>query len=273
MKLRFVIVLPLAVLPLLLSTGCVTPTGEQPNVLTTEEEIKLGATMSAEIDKEESPLKINAIQVYVRKIGERLADQSPRHDVPYSFTVIDNPDVVNAFALPGGHMYVYTGLMLMCDNEAQLASVMAHEIAHVAAKHHGEAYTRQRMIDGVRALILGPRNSALAAGGSGILGQLFQLQFSRVQENEADYIGMDILFRAGYKPEAMVDFMQKLASFEQEQGARPQPRALQFFASHPATTDRIAHLNALLQRYPVELRNLSPTYFERYKVNILDVLN
>ena len=74
MKLRFVILLPLAVLPLLLSTGCVTPTGgEQPNVLTTEEEIKLGATMSAEIDKEESPLKNNAIQVYVRKIGERLA--------------------------------------------------------------------------------------------------------------------------------------------------------------------------------------------------------
>ncbi|MCC6797521.1 MAG: M48 family metalloprotease [Candidatus Hydrogenedentes bacterium] len=273
MKLRFLKILSLAALPLLFSTGCVTPTGgEQPNVLSTEDEIKLGATMSAEIDKEEKPLENNAIQVYVRKIGERLADQSPRQDVPYSFTVIDNPEVVNAFALPGGHMYVYTGLMLMCDNEAQLASVMAHEIGHVAAKHHGEAYTRQQMIDAVRAVLLGPRNSAMASGGSQILGQLFQLRFSRAQENEADAIGMDILFRAGYKPESMVDFMQKLASYEQEQGGRPQPRALQFFASHPATADRITHLNALLQRYPVEIRNQSPTYFERYMTNVLDVL-
>lgn len=279
MKSHTYIFLPVTLLVLLFASGCVTPTGgEQLNVLTTEEEIQLGKTMSAEVEKEETPLKNNAIQVYVRTIGERLADQSPRQDVPYEFTVIDNPEVVNAFALPGGHMYVYTGLMKICDNEAQLASVMAHEIAHVAAKHHGEAYTRQLMLERVRELIVARGAGPGTAAGTQVLGQLFALKFSKVQEQEADRMGMDILFRAGYKPESMVDFMRKLAAYEQEQGggARPSGPVLRFLvnltASHPATADRIANLDNLLLQYPVNIRNQSPTYFDRYKVNVLDVL-
>ncbi|MCC6153820.1 MAG: M48 family metalloprotease [Candidatus Hydrogenedentes bacterium] len=279
MKSHTYIFLPVTLLVLLFASGCVTPTGgEQLNVLTTEEEIQLGKTMSAEVEKEETPLKNNAIQVYVHTIGERLADQSPRQDVPYEFTVIDNPEVVNAFALPGGHMYVYTGLMKICDNEAQLASVMAHEIAHVAAKHHGEAYTRQLMLERVRELIVARGAGPGTAAGTQVLGQLFALKFSKVQEQEADRMGMDILFRAGYKPESMVDFMRKLAAYEQEQGggARPSGPVLRFLvnltASHPATADRIANLDNLLLQYPVNIRNQSPTYFDRYKVNVLDVL-
>ncbi len=258
---------------LTVATGCVTPAGGNgPNILSTEEEIQLGQKMSAEVEKDEKRLNNPKIQAYVRSIGERLAEQSPRQDVPYEFTVIDNPEVVNAFALPGGHMYVYTGLMTMCDNEAQLASVMAHEIGHVAAKHHGETLTREFMIDRVRSLIVGRFDSAGAAAGTQVLGQVFSLQFSQAQEREADRLGMDFLFRAGYKPEAMVDFMRKLAQYEQEQGGGSQPRFLRFLASHPATADRIASLDALVQTYPLELRNQSPTYFERYKANALDKL-
>ncbi|NUM53319.1 MAG: M48 family metalloprotease [Candidatus Hydrogenedentes bacterium] len=270
------LVLSAAVLPVIvlsLASGCVTPDPEHRlNLLSTEEEIQLGEKMSAEVEKSEKTLNNAAIQTYVRKIGERLADQSPRQDVPYAFTVIDNPEVVNAFALPGGHMYIYTGLMKICDNEAQLASVMAHEIGHVAAKHHGETLTRQMGYQVLADLILGPSSPQRQRALAQLATNAVAMHFSRDQEHESDRIGMDILFRAGYKPEAMVDFMRKMAQYEQENGGGRQPRFLQFFASHPATTDRIANLDALVQRYPLDLRNQSPTYFDRYKANVLDVL-
>jgi predicted Zn-dependent protease len=259
---------------LAVATGCVTPVeGNGPNILSTEEEIQLGQKMSAEVEKDEKRLNNPKIQAYVRSIGERLAEQSPRQDVPYEFTVIDNPEVVNAFALPGGHMYVYTGLMTMCDNEAQLASVMAHEIGHVAAKHHGETLTRQMGYQVLADIVLGRNSPQGAQALAQLVGNAAAMHFSREQEREADRLGMDFLFRAGYKPEAMVDFMRKLAQYEQEQGGGPQPRFLQFLASHPATVDRIASLDALVQTYPLNLRNQSPTYFERYKANVLDRLN
>ena len=267
-----IVVLPwLMVLPCI--SGCVTTSeGDRPNILSTEEEIQLGQKMAAEVEKDEKRLNNSAVQTYVRKIGERLAQQSPRKDVPYEFTVIDNAEVVNAFALPGGHMYAYTGLMKMCDNEAQLASVMAHEIGHVAAKHHGETVTRQMGYQVIADIILGKSSPQRAQALAQLAANAAAMHFSREQEREADRLGMDFLFRAGYKPEAMVDFMRKLAQYEQAQGAGPQPRFLQFFASHPATVERIASLDALVQTYPLDLRNQSPTYFDRYKANVLDVL-
>ena len=277
---RGAIGLTFAVAALLIAgSGCVTPgTGQQINVLSTAEEIEIGKKMSAEVEQSEDRLDNTAVQAYVRRIGERIAGQSPRKDVPYEFTVIDNDDVVNAFALPGGHMYIYTGLMKLCDNEAQLASVMAHEIGHVAAHHHGETLTREMMIERVREFMLGPKASAATAAGGQVLAQLFQLKFSKIQEQEADRLGMDILFRAGYKPEAMVDFMRKLAQYEDSHrgGQRPNSPGARFLtnllSSHPAALDRVAYLETLLQTYPVELRNQSPTYFDRYRKNVLDVL-
>ncbi|MBM3289349.1 MAG: peptidase M48 [Candidatus Hydrogenedentes bacterium] len=263
----------------MLGTGCITPTGgEQPNMLSTDEEIQIGRKMAEEVEKEEKRLDNPGVQAYVRGMGERIAAQSPRKDVPYEFTVIDNDEVINAFALPGGHMYVYTGLMKMCDNEAQLASVMAHEIAHVAAKHHGETLTRQYRYEALMNLVLGTDRTQAQQVLSQLAGAGFALTFSRAQETEADRLGMDFLFRAGYKPEAMVDFMRKLAQYEAEQGGGQQTSrpilsaVMRLTASHPATTDRITNLDALVQTYPLELRNQSPTYFERYKKNALDVL-
>ena len=266
--------IPLLVLFLIATAaGCLTTTNENAlNVLTTEEEIQLGRKMSSEIEKEEKRLDNPAIQTYVRRIGERLAQQSPRQDVPYEFTVIDNPEIVNAFALPGGHMYIYTGLMMMCDNEAELASVMAHEIGHVAAKHHGETLTRQMGYQALADIILGRNASQGVQAVSQLAANAAAMSFSRAQEREADRLGMDFLFRAGYKPEPMVDFMRKLAQLEQEQGEGRQPRFLQFMASHPATEERIASLDAFVQTYPLDLRNQSPTYFDRYKVNVVDKL-
>ncbi len=253
--------------------GCVTPgEGPQPNRVSTAQEIEIGKQMAAEVEKDEKRLNNPAIQNYIEQIGQRLAKQSARQDVPYEFTVIDNPDIVNAFALPGGHMYIYTGLLKMCDNEAQLASVMAHEIGHVAAYHHGETLTRQMNTELIQSILVGNSRSELAKAGLQIAGATGAMWFSRAQEREADKLGMDYLFRAGYKPEAMVDFMQKLAQYEQQQGGSPQPGFLKFFASHPATADRIANLNTLMLQYPLDMRNANQNYFDRYKANVLDKL-
>jgi len=252
--------------------GCVTPgDGPQPNRVSTGQEIELGQQMAAEVEKEEKRLNNPAIQKYVSEIGQRIAKQADRQDVPYAFTVIDNPETINAFALPGGQMYIYTGLMKMCENEAQLASVMAHEIGHVAAYHHGEMITRQMNAELVQSILVGRSKSELGKITGQLMGAGVAMWFSRGQENESDTLGMEYLFRAGYKPEAMVDFMNKLAKYEQEKGGGgPQPRVLKLFASHPATTERIAHLEALLAKYPIELRNQNQNHFDRYKTNVLD---
>lgn len=251
--------------------GCVTPQGgEQPNMLSTEQEIELGDKAAQEIEKNNKILDDPVIQEYVSEIGMRLARVSPRQDVPYKFTVIDDPKTVNAFALPGGHMYIYTGLMKLCENEAQLASVMAHEIGHVACHHHGESLTRQYEYSMLVNAILGNKSSEGADMAAQIIGSLGELHFSRVQESEADRVGMDILWRAGYKPEAMVTFMQRMMQTEGEQGSRI--FAPKFLSSHPATADRVARLQALVQQYPADLRAKSPVYAERYKEKVLDRL-
>ncbi len=251
--------------------GCVTPEGgQQPNILSTEQEIALGDKMSKEVVANEKVLNDPVIQEYVKDIGVRLARISPRQDVPYQFTVIDSPDTVNAFALPGGHMYIYTGLMKLCQNEAQLASVMAHEIGHVAGHHHGESLTRQYGYSMLIGFILGDRTSQGAEVAAQLIGTIGELRFSRGQETESDRIGMDMLWRAGYNPEAMVTFMERMLQNEQQQG-RAQP-ALKFLSSHPATAERIAALQALVAQYPADLRTTSPVYAERYQEKVLNRL-
>lgn len=251
--------------------GCVTTEGgEQFNMLSTQDEIALGDKVSQEIEKKEKVLNDPAIQAYVREIGARISNQSPRTDVPYKFTVIDNPKTVNAFALPGGHMYIYTGLMKLCANEAELASVMGHEIAHVAAHHHGESMTRQYGYSLIISLVLGDNPSANAQLMSQIMATLGESKFSRTQENEADRLGMDLLFRAGYKPDAMVTFMEKMGAAEKEGG---KGGLLKFVSSHPPTPERIAALRAQEQQYPADMRASGQAYAERYWESVLKRLN
>jgi len=260
-----VCLLTLALAPL---SGCATTEGgEGFNILSTQDEIALGDKVSKEVEKKEKILDDPGIQSYVQEVGARIAKQSPRTDVPYKFTVIDNPKTVNAFALPGGHMYIYTGLMKLCSNEAELASVMGHEIAHVAAHHHGESYTRQYGISLIESFILGDNPSANAELMAQILSTVGETKFSRTQENEADRMGMDFLWRAGYKPDAMVSFMEKMNATEQKEGRTP--GVLKFLSSHPPTPERIAALQAEEQQYPADLRAKSPVYAERYQDKVL----
>ncbi len=243
-----------------LCAGCVTtgPDGEPQrlNLLSTQQEIELGKQLSAEVEQKELVHSDATLQQYVRDIGELLARHSPRQDVPYTFTVIDNPETVNAFALPGGHMYVYTGLILLCRSEAELASVMGHEIAHVAGHHHGESLTRTMGAQMLVDLFLGPDAKASQQQIAGLLANAVQMKFSRGQELESDRQGMRIMVESGYNPVAMVTFMENMLQTEQQSGAG---RPLPFFSSHPATAQRVEELKLLLAQYPPEVRvNLNP---------------
>jgi len=249
-----------------LAAGCATMEGGGGlgsfNILSTEQEITLGKQVTAEVEKEAKIHPDAALQAYVQGIGARLARVSPRQDVSYAFKVIDAPDTVNAFALPGGNMYVYTGLMRLCENEAELAGVMAHEIAHVALQHHGKSLTRQYGIQVVTSMVLGENPNAAAQVVSGLLGQAMTSRFSRQEEIEADTLGMEILFRAGYNPGAMRSFFNKMLSEEKKNGGGTW---LPIFASHPPTADRLANLNARFTQYPADMVLSSGTYAERYE--------
>lgn len=250
-----VLLVPLAL------AGCMTMEGGQFNMLSTDQEIELGKQFATEVERKEKILENAQVQAYAAQIGDRLARVSTRQGVPYSFKVIDAPSTVNAFALPGGNMYIYTGLMRLCDNEAELASVMAHEMGHVAAQHHGEALTRQYGYDLIMGVILGQKPGQTAQIVSGLLGQTVESRYSREQEREADALGMEFLFRAGYPPDAMISFMNKMLAEEQKRGGN---QWLPIFASHPPTEERLQLLQGMLEKYPAEMRSGGTLNAERY---------
>lgn len=239
------------------------------NFISTEQEVALGQQFSAEVEKGARILENPALQDYVASIGVRLARVAPRQDVPYGFKVIDAPDTVNAFALPGGYMYVYTGLLKICSNEAELAAVMAHEIAHVAAKHHGEMMTRQMGMEMIAQAALGENPGAVASLARQLFTTGVAARFSRKQENEADSLGMDILYRAGYPPDAMVAFMNKLLDVDKKQGGGG---SLPIFATHPSPQERSLLLQSLVQQYPAAERQGRSYGEDRYFEEVLSRL-
>jgi beta-barrel assembly-enhancing protease len=175
------------------------------------------------------------ITEYVNRIGQNLVRNSDAQ-VPFTIKVIDS-DVVNAMALPGGFFYVNSGLILAADEEAEMAGVMAHEIAHVAACHYGREMTRLNLLQiaSLPAIFMG---GALGYGiyeGMGLGIPLTFLHFSRGFEAEADYLGIEYMYRAGYDPSAFVSFFEKIQAMEKKK-----PGTLsKAFDTHPQTPDRI----------------------------------
>lgn len=250
-------------------TACATTTGRDFNLISTEEEVALGKKFAGEVEQEEKVLDNADIQAYVRAIANRLAPAAPRHqELHYQVKVIDAPDTVNAFALPGGYLYVYTGLMKMCENEAELASVIAHEIGHVAAYHHGEMISRQVGFQMVAGMLLGQEPGAAAQVLATLVGTGYNAAYSREQERQADGLGMEIMARAGYSPDGMVAFMHKLLEEDQRTGQRPLP----IFSSHPPTAERLQRLQSQAARYPLELRRNGRVNAAGYAQHVLGPL-
>jgi predicted Zn-dependent protease len=237
----------------------------------TESEVREGRMLAAEVDKEAKFIDDPIITEYVNRVGQNIVLHSDAK-VPFTIKVIDS-DEVNAFALPGGFFYVNKGLILAADNEAELAGVMAHEIAHVAARHAMENEAKMRALDiGMLAGILlggGIISNVLYNGGSFIEGLAF-LKFSRGAEEEADKLGIQYMWAAGYDPNAMATMFEKL-----EAKNKKKPGTIsKLFATHPAPPERRAAAVALAARFPERDEYvISSSEFQRVRNRLLRLSN
>jgi beta-barrel assembly-enhancing protease len=207
------------------------------NFYSLEHEIALGKQLSAEVERQAKFINDPVVNEYVNRVGQNLVRNSDAQ-VPFTIKVIDS-DVVNAFALPGGFFYVNSGLILHADEESELAGVMAHEIAHVCARHGTKQATKGEItqLAMIPAMIFIPytwAGYAIYQGMQFAIPMAF-LQFTRTDEREADYLGLQYMYKAGYDPNAFVSFFEKVASDEKKQpGTVPK-----IFSTHPPTPDRI----------------------------------
>src|SRR5262249_41263215 len=237
----------------------------------TESEVKMGRMLAAQVDKEAKFVDDPIITEYVNRVGQNIVLHSDAK-VPFTIKVIDS-DEVNAFALPGGFFYVNQGLILAADNEAELAGVMAHEIAHVAARHTMENERKMQLMDyGMLAGILlgGPIISNVLYNGAGFFEGMAFLKFSRGAEEEADKLGVQYMWAAGYDPGAMATMFEKL---EAKNKKKPGSVA-KLFQDHPAPADRRASAIALAARFPEkEEYVISSSEFQRVKNRLLRLSN
>ncbi|MBA4137110.1 MAG: hypothetical protein C0518_07320 [Opitutus sp.] len=238
----------------LLLFGCYTvpETGRQALVLgSPEQEVQLGAQAFQEIRTQETVSNDPAALARVNRVGQRIA-AAVGNDLPtasWEFVVFDSPEL-NAFALPGGKVGVYTGLLNLASSDDELAMVIGHEIAHVTARHGGERMTRAQILQGGGALLGAAADAKLSqsaanlakvayGAGANVVGIL---PHSRLQETEADEIGLRYAARAGYDPRAAVSFWLKMNQQNASKGAP----AFSFLSTHPSGEDRIAQLNELV---------------------------
>ena len=207
------------------------------NFYSLEHEIALGKQLSQEVEKQAKFINDPIVIEYVNRVGQNLVRNSDAQ-VPFTIKVIDS-DVVNAFALPGGFFYVNSGLILHADEESELAGVMAHENAHVCARHGTKQATKSDIIQvgAMVATIFIPytwAGYAIYQGMNFAIPMTF-LKFTRVDEAEADYLGLQYMYKAGYDPNAFVSFFEKVQADEKKQpGTIPK-----IFSTHPPTPERI----------------------------------
>jgi beta-barrel assembly-enhancing protease len=257
--------------PLLLA-GCVSEQQEQ----------RLGDAIATDINRQIPLVGDPLLVLYVNRIGMRIAEQSERPDVPYRFYII-NSAVVNAFALPGGHIYVTRGLIMRTNSMAELSAVLAHEIAHVAARHGAQALERELRTGSVVSMLyqlLPWREPAILEQEALQLGgRIWFASHSRRAEREADRLAVRYMIRAGVDPDGMLTVLAGLLEEDQEEPQRP----VEWFSTHPTTEERLdllqrkvegltdelpADLEEDVASYPAFLQRMArlpppPEYFRR----------
>jgi len=214
------------------NVGCGRGVG---NWYSVERQVAMGRQFAQEIESQVKLVNDPVVTEYVNRIGQNLVRNSDAQ-VPFTIKVIDS-DVVNAMALPGGFFYVNSGLILAADEEAEVAGVMAHEIAHVAACHAAREVTRANLMQlaSLPFIFVGGGIGYAAYETSGLATMLGILKFSRGFEAEADYLGIEYMYRAGYDPSAFVSFFEKVQAMEKKK-----PGTIsKAFDTHPQNADRI----------------------------------
>ena len=213
------------------------------------EEMQLGAQAYQQVLKESKIEKDPRVNEIVRRVGQRIAAAANRPDYQWEFVVIDDPNTVNAFALPGGKVAVYTGMFPVAQTEAGLATVMGHEVSHALARHGAERMSQQM---GMQVLGTGLAVALGASGTSGVTQSVAMqafglgaqvgvlLPFSRSQESEADHIGLILMAKAGYDPSQALSFWQRM---EQSSGGKAPP---EYLSTHPSHGTRVQQMEAWL---------------------------
>ena len=217
--------------------------GKGVNFYSIEKEIALGKQLAQEVERQAKIVNDPVIAEYVNRIGQNLVRNSDAK-VPFTIKVIDAEEI-NAFALPGGFFFVNTGVLVNADSEAEMAGVMAHEIAHVAARHGTRQATRGEIVNlaSIPLIFMGGWTGYAIRQGAGLAIPMGFLTFSRGFESEADYLGLQYMYKAGYDPTAFVDFFEKIQSKEKK---KPGTMS-KVFSTHPMTDDRIKHSQQEIQ--------------------------
>jgi len=219
--------------------------GKGVNFYSLEKEIALGKQLATEVERQAKIINDPVIAEYVNRVGQNLVRNSDAK-VPFTIKVIDSEEV-NAFALPGGFFFVNSGLILKADNEAELAGVMAHEIGHVAARHGTKQATRGEIaqVGMIPLIFMGGWTGYGIYQAASVLVPVGFLQFSRSMESEADLLGLEYMYKAGYDPTAFVDFFEKIETLEKR---KPGTMA-KVFSTHPPTDARIQAAQKNIQEY------------------------
>ena len=219
--------------------------GKGVNFYSLEKEIALGKQLATEVERQAKIINDPVIAEYVNRVGQNLVRNSDAK-VPFTIKVIDSEEV-NAFALPGGFFFVNSGLILKADNEAELAGVMAHEIGHVAARHGTKQATRGEIaqLGMIPLIFMGGWTGYGIYQAASVLVPVGFLKFSRAMESEADLLGLEYMYKAGYDPTAFVDFFEKIETLEKR---KPGTMA-KVFSTHPPTDSRIQAAQKNIQEY------------------------
>ena len=237
----------------LLALACLLAAYALPSVprqlLSISDEIAIGKRAQQQVKKDVPELTDSAVGSYVRSLGRRLASRATGAKYPYSFSVANFREI-NAFALPGGPIWVHRGAIAAAQNEAQLAAVLAHEIAHIARRHSADQLTKNLVANGLLGLLgamLGNDGSARAAQTAAeLMAGGYMLKFSRDDEREADRVGAGIMGQAGWDAREMIRFMETLS---RQEGSDP-GSVVAFLSSHPAPGERARLLRAELRDAP-----------------------
>jgi len=208
-----------------------------------DEEWRLGNQAAAQVEQQIQLVRDPQAVAYVRMVGERIHAVTPLADRPFTFNIV-NDSSVNAFSVPGGHVYINSGLIAQANKVDELASVLAHEISHNVARHVIKQMQQAQTINVLGAILLGQNPNALEQIVAQIVAGGAMARFSRADEKQADDMGLDFMTKAGYDPHGMLDLFQKLLSLE-----RTQPGSVaRFFQDHPGTQDRIDDISGRISR-------------------------
>lgn len=236
-----------------------------------EGQIRMGKQFSQQVESQSKMISDPVITEYVNRVGQNLVRNSDSQ-VPFTIKVIDSDDI-NAFALPGGFFYVNSGLILAADNEAEMAGVMAHEIAHVAACHAARENTRGQLLNlaSIPLIFVGGGIGYAGYEAAGLALPLTFLKFSRSFESEADFLGVEYMYKAGYDPQAFTQFFEKVEAKEKK---KPGTLA-KAFETHPQTPDRMSksqqEISTLLP--PAPQYKLDSSEFQDIKARLAQIEN